>query len=76
MTHKEAREGLESYNNDMIERQKRRINALERALKTAGTPITCWSCVHSKLDSVCYDECDESFSEWKFDQKSFEEVEE
>jgi recombinational DNA repair protein RecR len=74
MTQKEAKEGLECKTYDEIEKQKSRIHALERALKMAGHNITCWACKHIGRSDFC-NKCDNSFSNWSFNQKVFEKEE-
>jgi hypothetical protein len=62
---------LECKTCDEIKKQKKRIYALERALKMAGRNITCWACKHIGKHVSCVT-CDKDFSNWSFNQESFE----
>jgi hypothetical protein len=54
-----------------IKKLKGRICAHERALKMAGRNITCWACEHIGKHVSCVT-CDKDFSNWSFNQESFE----
>jgi hypothetical protein len=64
---------LECKTCNEIKKQKKRIHALERALKMAGHNITCWVCEHIVRDSDFCVTCDNEFSNWSFNQEVFEE---
>jgi hypothetical protein len=55
---------------DETEKQKKRIHALERALKMAGLNITCWACEHIGKADFC-NTCDTGFPNWSFNQEVF-----
>jgi hypothetical protein len=55
---------------DKVKKQKKRIHALERALKMAGGTITCWACEHIGNSDFC-NKCDKAFSNWSFNQEVF-----